>query len=158
MKSQTTFVTFIIALGIPLLVGSVSGALSGNSMASYHQLVQPSFAPPDWIFPIVWTILFVLMGIASYLIYTSDAAAEEKHHALALYGIQLVFNFFWSLIFFVGEWYLFAFIWLVLLWGLIVLTIKAFSEISKTAAWLLVPYLLWVTFAGYLNLIIFFLN
>lgn len=158
MKSQTTFVPFIIALGIPLLVGSISGILSGNSMASYQQLVQPSFAPPGWIFPIVWTILFVLMGIASYLIYASDAATEEKRHVLALYGIQLVFNFFWSLIFFVGEWYLFAFIWLVFLWGLIALTIKAFSEVSKTAAWLLVPYLLWVTFAGYLNLIIFFLN
>lgn len=159
-KNDNTMVEkLIIAIGIPLLIGSLSGFLSGNSRLAFQQLEQPSLAPPGWLFPIVWTILFLLMGVASYLIYQAERVdSQRKQRALFLYALQLFVNFFWSLIFFVGEWYLLAFLWLVLLWILIVLTIRAFYTVSKPAAYLMIPYLAWVTFAGYLNLMIFFLN
>ena len=98
------------------------------------------------------------MGVASYVIFTSAAPDEIKNGALAVYSLQLVFNFFWSIIFFGFEQYLFAFIWLLVLWILILVTIIRFYEISKVAAYLLIPYLVWVTFAAYLNLGIYLLN
>lgn len=162
MNKKINLPQLIIFIGIPLLVGSLSSYISGNSMASYQQLNQPTLAPPGWIFPIVWIILFVLMGVASYLVFSASTFTSKDQNdvekALYMYGLQLTVNFFWSIIFFVGEWYLFAFLWLLLLWVLIVLTIKSFYQISPLAAWLIIPYLLWVTFAGYLNLSIYLLN
>lgn len=139
----------LIAIGIPLLVGNISALLSGNVSSNYLQLNRPPLSPPGILFPIVWTILYALMGIASYIVYTQD----KTSNALKLYALQLFVNFMWSIIFFRQEMYLFAFIWLVLLWLLIIITIKAFYKISPLAAKLLIPYLLWVTFAGYLNLV-----
>ncbi len=162
MKKESNIITLLITLSIPLFIGSLSSLISGNSIVTFQQLEQPPLSPPGWLFPIVWTILFILMGIASYLIVISDSQSQEQKEqikkALTLYGLQLIVNFFWSPIFFVGEFYLFAFIWLMLLWALIVCTIKAFYQISPPAALLMLPYLLWVTFAGYLNLMIYFLN
>lgn len=145
----------IICLAIPLAVGGLSAFLTRNSMENFESINKPILAPPGWLFPVVWTILFILMGIASYLVLTSG---KSNTSALAIYGIQLVFNFFWSIIFFNLEMYLFAFIWLVVLWLLILKTTILFYQISKPAGYLMIPYLLWVTFAGYLNLAIFFLN
>lgn len=163
---KTKLEKIIVAIGVPILVGSISSGLVGNSRAAYAQLTQPEIAPPGWIFPIVWGILFVLMGIASYLIatshrttaHTATSQGEQVKEALTIYGVQLVVNFFWSIIFFRMERYLLAFLWIILLWVLILKTIKAFYPISKVAAYLLIPYLLWVTFAGMLNLFIYFLN
>ncbi len=149
---------FILALIVPVLVGALSGFLAGDSMASFAQLNKPVWAPPGWVFGPVWSILFVLMGISSYLVWTGEATDEKKEHALWLYGMQLVVNFFWSLIFFGGEWYFLAFLWLILLWILIWNTMTAFYEISNLAAYLMFPYLLWVTYAGVLNLAIALLN
>ena len=98
------------------------------------------------------------MGIASYLVSTAKAPGTAKDSALAVYAISLVFNFFWSIIFFKMEMYLFAFFWLVALWLLILWTAVLFGRINKTAGLLMVPYLLWVTFAGYLNFGIYLLN
>ena len=98
------------------------------------------------------------MGISSYLVLTSGQGKNKIKDALFTYGLQLIFNFFWSIWFFNLEWYLFAFVWLLILWVLIFNTIVSFYEISKTAAYLLIPYLLWVTFAGYLNFSIYLLN
>lgn len=145
----------ITCLAIPLAVGSLSALLTQNSMETFNSITKPSLAPPGWLFPVVWTILYILMGIASYLVLTSG---KPNTYALTVYGIQLVFNFFWSIIFFNLELYLFAFIWLVLLWLLILKTTLLFYQISKPAGYLMVPYLLWVTFAGYLNLSIYLLN
>ena len=145
----------ITCLAIPLAVGSLSSLLTRNSMETFQTITKPSLAPPGWLFPVVWTILYILMGIASYLVLTSGKPNDK---ALATYGIQLVFNFFWSIIFFNMELYLFAFIWLVLLWLLIFKTTLLFYQISKPAGYLMIPYLLWVTFAGYLNLSIYLLN
>ncbi len=146
------------AVLIPLAAGGLSAALTGGGMKMFGEIVKPPLSPPGWLFPVVWPVLFVLMGIASYLVYIAGAPAGRKNRALCVYGIQLAVNFFWSIIFFNLQAYLFAFLWLILLWTLIILTIKAFVPISKTAAWLLVPYLLWVTFAGYLNYTIYLLN
>lgn len=156
MKSN--FERLIISIGIPLLVGAVSGFISGDNMMGYQILNRPPLSPPSWVFPVVWTILFILMGVASYLVYTSDVAEGQKKNALSLYVTQLIVNFFWSIIFFKYEMYLFAFIWLLLLLFLIGLTMQAFYQISKPAAYLLVPYFLWVAFAGYLNLAIYLIN
>ena len=145
----------ITCLAIPLAVGSLSALLTQNSMETFNSITKPGLAPPGWLFPVVWTILYILMGIASYLVLTSG---KPNTYALTVYGIQLVFNFFWSIIFFNLELYLFAFIWLVLLWLLILKTTLLFYQISKPAGYLMVPYLLWVTFAGYLNLSIYLIN
>lgn len=148
----------LVAIAIPLLVGGLSALLTKDSMANFEQLNKPPLSPPGWLFPVVWTVLFALMGIASYLIYTSDADKKSKTTALTFYAVQLFFNFLWSIIFFNLEAYLFAFIWLVILWALILITIILFYRIRKSAAWLMLPYLLWVTFAGYLNFSIYLLN
>ena len=148
----------LVCIAIPLLVGGLSAFLTMDGMADFAAIEKPPLSPPGILFPIVWTVLYVLMGVASYLVLTSDARQDDIDHAITLYAIQLVLNFFWSIIFFRLEWYLVAFIWLVLLWIAILYTLLLFRKISKTAGWLLVPYLLWVTFAGYLNLSIYLLN
>ncbi len=146
----------IISIAISLGVGALSGFLTRNSMTIYQELVKPPLSPPGWVFPVVWTILYILMGISAYLIYTSDS--KEKDQALLIYALQLIVNFCWSLVFFNQQNYLLAFAILVALWVLIILMIKTFREINPLAAYLQIPYLLWVTFAGYLNLSIYLLN
>lgn len=147
----------LIALGIPLAVGGLAALLSGG-MADYRAMNQPPFSPPGWVFPVVWSILYLLMGYASYLVWMSDAPQTEKRKALLLYGAQLLANFVWPLLFFGGKLYLAALLWLIMLWVLILLTIRAFSKIDERAGDLLIPYILWVTFAAYLNLGIYLLN
>lgn len=153
MKKQWKTLVFCIAL--PLAVGGLSALLTRGGMEAFNSLNKPSLAPPGWLFPVAWTILYILMGIASYLVLTSG---QPNSAALNTYGLQLIFNFFWSIIFFNLEMYLFAFIWLVLLWLLILRTTVLFFRISKPAGYLMIPYLLWVAFAGYLNLSIYLLN
>jgi len=148
----------VVCLIIPLAVGGLSAALSGGGMAEFSELNQPPLSPPGWLFPVVWTILYLLMGFASWLILTSDAPKHKINHALFVYGLQLAVNFFWSPIFFGAGLYLFAFVWLVFLWVLIIWTMVKFYEIRQIAGELLLPYLLWVTFAGYLNFTIYLLN
>lgn len=148
----------LIALAIPLGVGGLSALLTGGGMADYGQLNQPPLSPPGWVFPVVWTILYLLMGYASYRIHTSDAPQEQKTSALRLYLAQLAVNFLWPLIFFGLEWRLLAFWVILLLWVLIYFTIKRFGQIDEIAADLLLPYILWVTFASYLNLGAYILN
>lgn len=154
MKIQSKS-AFLIAILIPLAVGSISALISGN-MSAYSALNQPPLSPPGCVFPIVWTILYILMGISSYIIYSSKR--HEKSKALLLYGIQLFFNFCWSIIFFRFNLYLFAFIWLIVLICIIVLMIKEFYRVSSLAAKLQIPYLLWCLFAAYLNFWIFIMN
>ena len=124
-------------------------------METFEMVNKPPLSPPGWLFPVVWTILYVLMGIASYLVLTSG---KPDDIALKAYGIQLAVNFMWPILFFNLNLYLFSFIWLVALWLLVYQTIRLFWSASKTAGALMNPYLLWITFAGYLNLGIYFLN
>ena len=147
-----------LCIVLPLLVGTISALLTRESMMLFAGVKKPPLSPPGWLFPIVWTILYTLMGIASYLMLTGEATKEEKVKALNVYLYQLLVNFLWSTWFFNFQWYLFAFFWLVLLWVMILVTLVRFYRISKPAGYLLIPYLLWVTFAGYLNLGIALLN
>lgn len=149
---------FLLSIALPLLVGGISGFLTRGSMQAYSSLNRSSLSPPGFIFPIVWTILFILMGIASYLVLTSNASTKSITKALKFYILQLVVNFFWPIIFFNLEMYLFAFVWIILLWVLILITMIKFFKISKPAGYLMLPYFLWVTFAAYLNLSIYLLN
>lgn len=154
---KKTWKTLLIALGIPLAVGGLATLLAGG-MGDYRQLEQPPLSPPGFIFPIVWSILYLLMGYASYRVYTAGKDKTLTANALRLYGAQLLLNFLWPIVFFGFGWYLLAFILLVALWVLILLTMRAFTAIDETAGDLLIPYLLWVTFAGYLNFGVFLLN
>lgn len=149
---------FLICIAVPLLVGGLSALITRTGMDIFETINKPSLSPPGWLFPVVWTILFILMGIASYLVLVSEKPQGEINRALTVYGIQLIFNFFWSIFFFNFSLYLFSFIWLVLLWLLILATAVLFYRISKPAGYLMIPYLLWVTFAGYLNFQIYLLN
>lgn len=141
-----------VSLGITLGAGGLSGLLTAGSMGQYENMYQPPLAPPGWIFPIVWTILYILMAVAAYLVIQSGS--PEKEQAIKLYLGQLLVNVLWPVLFFVMETYLPAFAWLILLWYLIWKTIQVFASIDKWAGYLMIPYLLWVTFAGYLNLAI----
>lgn len=149
---------FLICIAVPLLVGGLSALITRKGMDIFETINKPPLSPPGWIFPVVWTVLFILMGIASYLVLVSVKPQGEINRALTVYGIQLIFNFFWSIFFFNFSLYLFSFIWLVLLWLLILAAIVLFYRISKPAGYLMIPYLLWVTFAGYLNFQIYLLN
>ena len=145
----------ILCIAIPLAVGGISALLTSSGMETFQALNKPPLSPPGWLFPVVWTLLYILMGIASYLVLTSG---KPSRSALTFYGLQLLFNFFWSIIFFNLERYLFAFVWLIALLILIFITTVLFYKISKPAGYLMIPYLLWVAFAGYLNLFIYLLN
>ena len=147
----------IVCIAIPLIVGGLSALFTMKSMEDFKALNKPPLSPPGWLFPVVWTVLYILMGIASYIVCTSNKPARSKT-ALTVYGIQLAFNFLWSIIFFSVKAYLFAFIWLVILLALIIINAVLFYRIDKKAGYLLIPYILWVTFAGYLNLAIYLLN
>jgi tryptophan-rich sensory protein len=147
----------ILSLVIPQVVAGLSGYFTITGIGSwYRQINKPSWNPPDWVFGPVWTTLYIMMGIALYLVWKSEL--KNKKNAITQWSIQLLFNFFWSIIFFNLHQPGWAFAELVLLWVFILLTIVAFSKISKVAAWLLVPYIAWVTFAGILNYTIWQLN
>lgn len=148
----------LLCIAIPLAVGGLAALLTMGSMEAYRNLLQPPFSPPGWVFPVVWTVLYVLMGWASYRIWQADAPVEKKRPALILYGVQLFFNFFWSLLFFRWELRLTAFFWLLILWGLIYVTVRLFYRVEDLAGDLMLPYLLWTTYAAYLNMGVFLLN
>lgn len=150
--------TLLIAVLIPLLTGGIASLISKEAMKSFENLNQPPLSPPGWLFPVVWTVLYILMGIASYLVFTSHGDISRCKSALTCYGIQLFFNFMWTILFFNLQMYLFAFIWLIAMLILIIVTAVKFYGIDKKAGLLMLPYILWVTFAGYLNLGIFLLN
>jgi len=148
--------SLLISLLISLGTGILASILTSKNMDIYTRLILPPLAPPSIVFPIVWSILYILMGVSAYIVYQSNK--QEKSFALIVYGIQLILNFVWTLLFFNAELYWISFICLVILWVLILTMIKVFSNINKVAGYLQVPYLLWVTFAGYLNLMIAILN
>ncbi|MCQ2385875.1 MAG: tryptophan-rich sensory protein [Clostridia bacterium] len=148
----------IVCLAIPLLGGLAVGLITMKDTSAFASVAQPPLSPPGWLFPVVWTILYALMGIASYLVYTADAPYEKKLNALLAYAGQLFFNLLWSIWFFSVRQYTFAFGWLVILFALIWLTFALFRSVNRTAARLLIPYILWVAFAGYLNLGVAILN
>ncbi len=143
------------SLIFPLAVGGLSALITSDAMDTFMSVAKPPLSPPAWLFPVVWTILYLLMGYASYRVLVSK---KQSGNAIPLYAVQLLFNFFWSIWFFSFSAYLFSFLWLCVLWGLILATLLAFRKVDRTASLFMLPYLLWVTFAGYLNIGIWFLN
>lgn len=156
MKPNTK--KLLICIAIPLLVGVIAGLLTHTGTQTYATMTKPFLSPPAILFPIVWTILYTLMGISSYLIWAKADDSSAASGAKNLYFYQLVVNFLWSFFFFNFQWYFFSFLWILLLWGLVAAMIKSFSNISKVAAYINIPYLIWLTFAAYLNLGIWWLN
>jgi tryptophan-rich sensory protein len=140
-------------------VGGISGFFTTKAIPGwYAQLNKPWFNPPNWLFSPVWTSLYIMMGIALWLVWKSDAPQKLKQRAIYLFAAQLVLNFFWSLIFFNLHQIGWALVEIVAMWGMILLSIVAFAKINKAAAWLLVPYISWVSFATILNYSIWQLN
>lgn len=138
-------------------VGGLSALLTNMGMESYKAAEKPPLTPPDIVFPIVWSILFTLMAISAARVWLTDNS-RMKNRAMIVYAIQLLFNFFWSILFFNFQAYGLAFVWIIALWILILLMIVRFYNIDKAAGLLQIPYLLWVTFAAYLNFMVYQLN
>lgn len=158
MAKRPDWKKLIISILIPLAVGGAAALIANGSFKDFEALNKPPLAPPAWAFPAAWTLLYILMGIAAYLVYSSEKYPGRIERALTFYAVQLFMNFCWTLIFFNLKLYLAAFIWLVLLWGTIAGTALLFRFISKPAGWLMLPYLAWVAFAGYLNMGVYILN
>lgn len=155
-------IRIIFCILAPLAVGAMSALLTMDTMHRFSEMEQPPLAPPAWLFPIAWTILYILMGLASWLIfwggYKDRKKAKIATAALVIYGIQLVLNFCWSPIFFNFKLYWVALGVLAVMWILIIVLIIKACKLSRGAAWCLIPYLLWCTFAAYLNAGVAMLN
>ena len=155
---ENSWKTYAVWILIAEAVGALSGWLSREGMEVYSQTVtQPPLSPPMWLFPVVWGILYALMGIGAARIWMAPESPERKR-GLNLFVAQLVVNFFWSPIFFNLQAFGFAFVWLLLLWALVASMIWTFYKVDPLAAWLQVPYLIWLTFAAYLNLAVWLIN
>ncbi len=151
--------TYAIAIAIPLAVGISAALLTSGSMDIYSELNTPPLSPPSILFPIVWTVLYTLMGISSGMVWRSKSIPSgARERGLIYYAVSLVFNFGWSIIFFRLRRFLLAFVWLLALLYLIIRTILEYRKVSPKAAYLQLPYALWVTLAGYLNFGIWVLN
>lgn len=144
--------TLILALLIPLLIGGISAVLSRKGMAAYESMSKPPLSPPAWVFPVAWTILYIMMGLASYFVMVSDADRQTKIIALVLYFVQLAMNFMWSIVFFNWEQYLLAFIWLIIMWAIVIICAFKFYSAARISGYMMIPYIVWLTFAAYLNM------
>ena len=151
---MSQFKIYAKSILIPVGIGLIIGAITSNSI-EYNTLIQPTLAPPSILFPIVWTILYVLMGVSYGRLKSKSLVNSEINF---IYYLQLFVNAMWSIIFFTFEWRLFAFIWLLILILLIIAMIIKFYNKDKVAGLLQIPYLLWALFASYLNLSIYLLN
>lgn len=153
-----------LAIAVPLGGGLIISLFTRDAMSKFSSFNQPPLAPPAWLFPVAWTILYVLMGLASYFIWKKGydskkaAARSASKTTLIIYAIQLVFNFVWTPLFFSLGWYWPAFIWLMVMWVLIIVLMVRTYKISRPAFWMLLPYIIWCTFAAYLNCGIAILN
>ena len=153
-----------LAIAVPLGGGFIISLFTRDVMIKFGAFNQPPLSPPAILFPIAWTILYILMGLASYFIWKKGHDSRKKSDkslvrtALIIYAVQLVFNFAWTPLFFVLDLFWFAFAWLLVMWALVLALIIISHKISKPAFWMLLPYLLWCTFAAYLNCGIAILN
>ncbi len=156
---RDNMIKFAIAVIVSQLVGVIGSLFTMPAISGwYANIVKPIFTPPGWVFGPVWTVLFLLMGISVFLIWKKGMETKGVKIALSLFVVQLVFNLLWSVIFFGFQNPGLAFIEIIFLWGTIIATMVSFSKLSKVAVLLLAPYLLWVSFAGYINFSIWQLN
>ncbi len=151
--------TFIILISVSLAIGGFSALLTSGNMQLFDEISKPPLSPPAFLFPVVWTILYILMGFSSAVVFEHRKFKKrEAETGLILYGVNLFLNFFWSIIFFNFRAYTFAFVWLLILWSVILAMIAQFYKVNRLSAYLQIPYFIWVTFAGYLILGISILN
>ena len=160
MKKSTkrNIIKYAVCIAVPLAAGALSALLTAGNTDIYKEIKIPPLSPPSILFPVAWTVLYILMGISCGMIWDMRKTDKNAEKGLYYYSASLVFNFVWSIIFFNLRMFLPAFIWLLLLLYLIVRTVISYSKVNKTAAYLQIPYIIWVTFAGYLNLGIYILN
>lgn len=149
---------YLFWIGISEAVGALAAFLARGGIQNFSDaVIQPPLTPPMWVFPVVWTVLYALMGISAARIWL-QRAEKGSNLGLNLFVTQLILNFFWTLIFFNAMAYGFAFFWLLALWGVVLWMILVFSKVDLPAALLQLPYLTWLTFAAYLNLGVWLLN
>ena len=158
MMKRLKLKTLIPALLLPLGLGTAAALMTRDGMAVFAGAIKPPLSPPAWLFPIVWTVLYLLMGTASALVWSADVSPIRRDRALSFYSLSLTANFVWPLIFFGMELYAVAFFWLILLWLLSAAAALLFFYISPRAGRLMLPYILWLSFALYLNLGVWILN
>ena len=158
-KTKENIIAYVVGIAMPLSVGLLSAFLTKDNMSLYTEINTPPLSPPSWLFPVVWTILYALMGVSSALVFTNAANNPvEAKRGLLTYFVSLAVNFFWSILFFNLRLFRLSFFWLLLLLGLIIKTVIHYKRVSSLAAYLQIPYIAWVAFAGYLNLAIAILN
>ena len=156
--NKKTRKTYVLWIAICEAVGFLAGILTRQGTKIYAQTaIKPPLTPPGWLFPVVWVVLYALMGIGAARITLAPSSAGRSR-GLNLMVTQLVVNFFWPLLFFNGGVYGFALLWLLLLWGLVLWMILVWRKVETLAAWLQIPYLLWLSFAVYLNAGVWYLN
>ena len=162
MKNKINYIKLIILIAIPLIIGFISSMITKDAMIMFNMMNKPLLSPPGILFPIVWTILYIMMGVSSFIIVENknndNLNKSIKFKWIIIYYIQLVFNFFWTILFFKFRMYYFSFIWLVILWILVMILILTAKKINIKAGYLLIPYIIWMTFAGYLNIAIALMN
>lgn len=156
IKKINWFLLFETVL-ITELTGLLGGLFSGTTGETYTSIIKPPLSPPGWLFGIVWPVLYLLMGIAAYIIYQAPQSSEQKK-AIVVFWVQLFVNFLWPIIFFRFEWYWVSVAVILLLDALVFLTAGWFYKINKAAGYLMIPYLLWLLFATYLNIGVAVLN
>lgn len=153
------WIKLIVSIAVTNLAGLIGSLFTMDSVRTWYTTLQkPGFNPPNWVFGPVWTTLYVLMGISLYLVWSKGVETAGVKTALTLYGAQLLLNVLWSLIFFRMQQPFLALIEIIVLWAMILLTICAFYQISRPAAYLMIPYIIWVSFAAVLNFSIYWLN
>lgn len=158
MKHKIQYGALAASLVIPLAVGGLAAWLTRDGMKFFQSVPQPPLSPPAWLFPVVWTLLYLMMGAASYLVWSSGASAARRDRALTVYGLSLAANFLWPIVFFTMRLYFGALLLLLVLWVLAVLAALLFRHIDRRAGRLMIPYIVWLSFAAYLNLGVWLLN
>jgi benzodiazapine receptor len=156
MKNKLVLISAILLCELAGVIGSVFTIPSIESW--YHKLIKPSFSPPNWVFGSVWITLYFLMGVSAYLVWEKGVKKKDVRDSLLFFGVQLVLNILWSILFFGLHSPLYGFMCILLLWITIAVTITKFYRVSKTSGLLQLPYLLWVTFATALNFFVWRLN
>lgn len=158
MKKNFKFIPLIINILIPVIGGYIVSYINRNSYQIYDKLKKPYLTPPSMVFGIVWTILYILMGIAAYRIYMKNKKNSDDKGAYFFYLVQLIFNLAWSFLFFTFRLYGISFIWTIILIVLVIITFIKFIKIDKIAGLLLIPYLIWLFYASYLNFFVWVFN
>ena len=148
---------YVVFSALALLVGGLSSIITQGQMEAFSALRQPPLSPPGWVFPVAWTILYLLMGVGLAIVWRKSDG-ERRRRAVTIWGVQLAVNFIWPLLFFLWQLRLLSLIWLVVLLILVANMTSEFEKTSVTAARLQIPYLLWLLFAAYLNLGVWILN